>query len=95
MLARLTIVKEVDGVYDSDPKGVDVKKAKLVRETSAADLAKHEGSLPFDRALLEIMGVERHLEPVQIVNGLVPGPLTAALRGEHVGTIIKTGAKPR
>jgi molybdenum storage protein len=26
------------------------------------------------------------------VNGLVPGRLTAALRGEHVGTIIKTGA---
>jgi molybdenum storage protein len=29
---------------------------------------------------------------VQVVNGLVPGRLTAALRGEHVGTIIKTGA---
>ena len=26
------------------------------------------------------------------MNGLVPGRLTAALRGEHVGTIIRTGA---
>jgi molybdenum storage protein len=40
------------------------------------------------------MGAARHLERVQIVNGLVPGRLTAALRGEHVGTIIKTGAQP-
>ena len=91
--AGLTIVEDVDGVYDSDPKGSDGKKAKLLRETNAADLAKQKGSLPFDRALLDIMGVARHLERVQIVNGLVPGRLTAALRGEHVGTIIKTGAK--
>src|ERR1700734_2660706 len=93
--AGLTIVEDVDGVYDSDPKGPDGKKAKMLREKTAADLAKHKGSLPFDRALLDIMGVARHLERVQIVNGLVPGRLTAALRGEHVGTIIKTGAKPK
>jgi molybdenum storage protein len=93
--AGLTIVEDVDGVYDSDPKGSDGKKAKMLRETSAADLAKHKGSLPFDRALLEIMANARHLERVQVVNGLVPGRLTAALRGAHVGTIIKTGAKPK
>jgi molybdenum storage protein len=29
---------------------------------------------------------------VQLINGLVPGRLTAALRGEHVGTIIHTAA---
>ncbi len=67
----------------------------MLRETSAADLAKHKGTLPFDRALLEIMATARHLERVQVVNGLVPGRLTAALRGEHVGTIIKTGAQPK
>jgi alkylated DNA repair dioxygenase AlkB len=33
----------------------------------------------------------RHL--MQVVNGLVPGRLTAALHGEHVGTIIHTGAR--
>src|SRR3984885_15174248 len=92
--AGLTIVEDVDGVYDSDPKGPAGDKAKLLRETSAADLAKHRGSLPFDRALLDIMANARHLERVQVVNGLVPGRLTAALRGEHVGTIVKTGAKP-
>jgi molybdenum storage protein len=33
-----------------------------------------------------------HHNPNQ-VNGRVPGRLTAALRGEHVGTIIHTGAQ--
>src|ERR1700677_218661 len=93
--AGLTIVEDVDGVYDSEPKGSDGKKAKFLRETSAADLAKHKGPLPFDRALIEIMATARHLERVQMVNGLVHGRLTAALRGEHVGTIIRTVAQPR
>jgi molybdenum storage protein len=65
----------------------------LLRETSAADLAKLEGTLPFDRALVEVMATARHLERVQIVNGLVPGRITAALRGEHVGTIVHTNAQ--
>jgi molybdenum storage protein len=30
----------------------------------------------------------KHLDQVQIVNGLVPGNVLRALRGEHVGTII-------
>ncbi len=92
--ARLTIVEDVDGVYTADPKGAGGKQATLLRETSAADLAKIEGTLPLDRALLEIMATARHIKQVQVVNGLVPGRLTAALRGEHVGTIIHTGAAP-
>ena len=68
--------------------------AQLLRETSFTDLAKIQGTLPLDRALLEVMATARHLEHVQVVNGLVPGRLTAALRGEHVGTIIHTGARP-
>jgi molybdenum storage protein len=96
--AGLTIVEDVDGVYDIDPNGPDGKKAKFIGETSAADhannLAKSKGTSPFDPALLEVMATARHLERVQIVNGLVPSRLTAALRGEHVGTIIHTGARP-
>ena len=92
--AGLTIVEDVDGVYTVDPNGPGGEQAQLLRETSAADLAKLEGTLPFDRALLEVMATARHIERVQVVNGLVPGRLTAALRGEHVGTIIRTGARP-
>ncbi len=90
--AGLTIVEDVDGVYDIDPNGSDGKQAQLIRETSAADLATSKGTSPFDPALLEVMATARHLEHVQILNGLVPGRLTAALRGEHVGTIIHSGA---
>lgn len=92
--AGLTIVEDVDGVYTTDPNGTDGAKADLLRDTSAADLAKTDGTLPFDRALLDVMANARHLERVQVVNGLIPGRLTAALRGEHVGTIIHTGARP-
>ncbi|NHN77904.1 molybdenum storage protein subunit alpha [Azotobacter chroococcum] len=89
--AGLTIVEDVDGVYTADPKGPDAGQAQFLAETSAADLAKLEGPLPLDRALFEVMATARQLERVQVVNGLVPGRLTAALRGEHVGTIIRTG----
>jgi molybdenum storage protein len=92
--AGLTIVEDVDGVYTADPRGSGGGQAQLIRETSAADLARSQGTLPLDHALLEVMANARHIERVQVVNGLVPGRLTAALRGEHVGTIIRTGAIP-
>jgi molybdenum storage protein len=91
--AGLTIVEDVDGVYSTDPHGPEGKQAHLLRETSTAELAKLH-TLPFDRALLEVMATARHIERVQVVNGLVPGRLTAALRGQHVGSIIHTGARP-
>ncbi|HYZ61924.1 MAG TPA: molybdenum storage protein subunit alpha, partial [Acetobacteraceae bacterium] len=40
----------------------------------------------------EVMANARHIARVQMVNGLVPGRLTAALRGQHVGSIIRTAA---
>jgi len=92
--AGLTIVEDVDGVYDLDPNGPDGSKAQLLKEVRADDLAKKEGTLPFDRALLEVMATARQLERVQVVNGLVPGRITAAMRGEHVGTIVHTNAPP-
>jgi molybdenum storage protein len=92
--AGLTIVEDVDGVYTNDPNGADGKQARLLQETNVAELAKLKGTLPFDRALIEVMANAQHIAHVQIVNGLVPGRLTAALRGQHVGSIIHTGARP-
>lgn len=91
--AGLTIVEDVDGVCTTDPHGADGTQAQLIRETSAAELAKFKGTLPLDAALIEVMANARHLQRVQVVNGLVPGRLTAALRGQHVGSIIHTGAR--
>lgn len=84
----------MDGVYTSDPNGPDGAKAQLIREASHVDFAVHTGTLPFDPALIEVMARARHIERVQIINGLVPGRLTAALRGEHVGSLIRTAARP-
>lgn len=91
--AGLTIVEDVDGVHDADPNGPDGATARLIRETTSAELADRAGPLPFDRALVDVMATARHIEKVQVVNGLKPGSLTAALRGEHVGTLIHTGAR--
>src|SRR5262245_35654691 len=83
--AGLTIVEDVDGVYTTDPNGEDGATASLLPETSVDELAALEGTLPFDPALLDVMATARHISRVQLVNGLVSGRLTAALRGEHVG----------
>ncbi|WP_027528580.1 molybdenum storage protein subunit alpha [Bradyrhizobium sp. Ec3.3] len=91
--AGLTIVEDVDGVYTTDPNGADAKQAQLLHETNVAELGKLKGTLPFDPALLEVMANARHIARVQVVNGLVPGRLTAAMRGQHVGTIIQAGAR--
>lgn len=89
--AGLTIVEDVDGIYTTDPNGQGGDKAQLIRDIAAAELAQHKGTLPVDSALLEVMVNARHLERVQLVNGRVPGRITAAVRGEHVGTIIRSG----
>jgi molybdenum storage protein len=46
----------------------------------------HDSILEFP--VLDLLKSSRHVRQVQIVNGLVPGNLTRALAGEHVGTII-------
>jgi molybdenum storage protein len=38
--------------------------------------------------VLDLLASARYVREVQVVNGLVPGNLTRALAGEHVGTII-------
>ena len=45
-------------------------------------------SPPTDEELFRAWADAKNLQRVQIVNGLVPGQLTAALRGEDVGTVI-------
>lgn len=88
--AGLTILEDVDGVYDLDPATAG-GKASLISEITCGELSKVAGTLPLDKAMVEVMANAKHLAKVQVINGLVPGRLTAALRGEHVGTVIRTG----
>jgi molybdenum storage protein len=86
---RLTLVEDVDGLYTSDPNGSG-GSAEFIPEIAASELMNGAGpaTLPFDRTLLEVMTAAKHLDQIQIVNGLVPGNVLRALRGEHVGTIV-------
>ena len=83
----LVIVEDVDGIYTADPKQ---GSADLIPETTAAALLDGgPATLPVDPTFLEVLQTARHINQVQVINGLVPGNLTRALRGEHAGTIIR------
>jgi molybdenum storage protein len=82
-----TLVKDVDGLYDADPK--THPGASLIRETSVAELReRHLPSLPFDEVLLDLLERARLVKRFQLINGLKPELLAPALDGEHVGTIV-------
>jgi molybdenum storage protein len=80
-------VKDEDGLYTANPK--TSKGATFIPRISVDEMkAKglHDSILEFP--VLDLLKSSRHVRQVQIVNGLVPGNLTRALAGEHVGTII-------
>jgi molybdenum storage protein len=87
--AQTIYVKDVDGVYPSDPATGD--SGELIPRISATDLlSKNLDTLPVDPLLLELMQQAKNVKQIQIVNGRTPGNITKALQGEHVGTIITT-----
>jgi molybdenum storage protein len=80
-------VKDEDGLYTANPK--TAKEAVLIPKITVDEMkAKglHDSILEFP--MLDLLQSARHVREVQVVNGLVPGNLTRALNGEHVGTII-------
>lgn len=83
----LTLVKDVDGLYERDPK-LD-STANFIPKISAAELTERNlETLPFERILIDLLANSRLVDKFQIINGSVPERLEAALNGEHVGTII-------
>jgi molybdenum storage protein len=87
----LTLVKDVDGVYEEDPKRNP--NAKFISEIGATELERRAlPSLPFDRVLLKLLGSSRLLKRFQVVNGHKPELLARALDGEHVGTVVVADA---
>jgi molybdenum storage protein len=85
----IILLKDVDGVYDADPK--THSGAKLIPEIGAVDLLKRGiETLPIEPVVLDLITRAKLAKTVRIVNGLVPGNLTRALAGENVGTVIHT-----
>ncbi|HEY5317415.1 MAG TPA: hypothetical protein VIJ20_05510 [Solirubrobacteraceae bacterium] len=90
--ASTIYIKDVDGVYTSDPAVEGGEKPELLPRVSAAELlAKGVETLPIDPIVLELMATAKHVKEIQIISGLTPGNITKALAGEHVGTIIHAG----
>jgi molybdenum storage protein len=84
---RMIFVKDVDGLYTADP--ATEPRATLIPRIQAAELiARDLPTLPIDRVVPELLLRARLATEIQIINGLVPGNLTRALRGEHVGSIL-------
>jgi molybdenum storage protein len=86
--ATHTLIKDVNGLYEADPKlNPD---AKFIGEITVSDLRRRNlATLPFDRVLLDLLANARQVKSFQIINGLHPELLERALRGEHVGTIVR------
>jgi len=86
-MKRIIFVKDVDGLYDRDPK--KHQDARLISRTTLSELEKRmPQELCLDLQLFSTWKDARHVKRVQIVNGLRRGELTRALAGEDVGTVI-------
>ncbi len=86
---RLIILEDVNGIYTADPN--QQPTATLIPQTTATELLQNSPTtLPIDRAFLDVLKTTRHINTVQLINGLTPGNLTHALRDQHIGTIIRS-----
>ncbi|MBV8829064.1 MAG: uridine kinase [Acidobacteriaceae bacterium] len=84
---KMIYVKDEDGLHTADPK--KDKQAKHIARISVEELiALDLQDLIVERAVLDLMLAARYIREIQFINGLKPGQLTAALRGEPVGTVI-------
>jgi len=81
------LLKDVDGLYTADPK--NDSRAALIDDIGVAELAARKlPTLPIEPVLLDLLANAKLVKSIRIVNGLVPGNLTRALKGEPVGTLI-------
>ncbi|MCW2285792.1 molybdenum storage protein [Rhodoblastus acidophilus] len=84
---QMIFVKDENGLYTGNPK--TDKTATFIPKISVDEMkAKglHDSILEFP--VLDLIQQAIHVREVQVINGLVPGNLSRALAGEHVGTII-------
>jgi molybdenum storage protein len=80
-------VKDENGLYTGNPK--TDPHATFIPKISVDEMKAQglqDSILEFP--VLDLLQSARHVCEVQVINGLVPGNLTRALAGEHVGTII-------
>jgi molybdenum storage protein len=85
---RALFIKDEDGLYTDDPKKNPA--ATHIRSITAQQLI--DRGLPdvvLERIVVEYLPRAQWCKELQIVNGLKPGQVLAALKGEDVGSIIR------
>jgi molybdenum storage protein len=87
---QVIFVKDERGLYDKDPKR-HADATFIPRITLDELIAKPLEENILDQELFHAWHNSKNLQTVRIVNGLERGALTAALRGEDVGTTITRG----
>jgi molybdenum storage protein len=84
---RAIYIKDEDGLYTDDPKK-DPKATHIPRITAKELVERDLNDLVVERVVVEYLPRARWCKELQIVNGLKPGQVLAALEGKDVGTII-------
>jgi len=89
----LIFLKDEKGLYDQDPKkvsGPERNKLKYFSRISARELIELDlDDLIIERPILTLLQRAKCLKELQIIDALShPEHISAALEGEHVGTII-------
>ncbi len=86
---RCIFVKDVDGLYNEDPKKNN--RAKLIRDISAPEvLAMGMEDMVVERKVIELLRYSVNMKEVYVVNGLKPENIAAVLAGKNPGTIIRS-----
>ena len=85
--ASCTFVKDERGLFTANPK--QDRSARFIPRISVSELkAMNLPDLIVEPVVLDYLQRARSVKQIQIIDGRVKGNLGAALRGEHVGTII-------
>jgi molybdenum storage protein len=84
---RALFIKDEDGLYDDDPKK-NPAATRIPRITAAELIARGLPDVVVERVVIDYLPRARWCKELQIINGLTPGQVTAALHGQDVGSII-------
>jgi molybdenum storage protein len=85
---RALFIKDEDGLYTDDPKKNPA--ATHIESITAHELiARGLPDVVLERIVIEYLPRAQWCKELQIVNGLKPGQVLAALKGEDVGSIIR------
>jgi len=85
---RALFIKDEDGLYTDDPK--KNRAATHIKTITAKELiARGLPDVVLERVVIEYLPRALWCKELQVINGLKPGNVLAALTGEDVGSIIR------